>query len=200
MSTVPRPIPDCAAAGGVPGTTVSTVDAGTVSTEFTVVVSTTPLEVADEGVADVAAEGVWLVATDDEVADEIAVELTADDDLVAGELTEAGPLCWLLVDPPVTGPADSDPVGASSAGAAPTAAPGPSSNAAATTKRARKAPIILSRMMFRCGRRASVTPLALEITAAPSGFSIRCCGRSVVLEAMSAIRVSGSTVDRCHPA
>jgi hypothetical protein len=52
MKTVPRPIPDCAAAGGLAGTTVCTVEAGTVSTELSVVVSTALLEVADEGVVD----------------------------------------------------------------------------------------------------------------------------------------------------
>jgi len=131
------------------------------------------LEVAEEDVAEVAVV-VWLVGVDDEVAAELTVELATEGDLVDGELT-AALLCWpLVVDPSVSGAADSVPVGASCAGLAPAVAASPNSIAAAmTTDNASKPAMARSRMMFRRGCRTAITPFTVDVTAAPSTVSIR---------------------------
>jgi len=185
MATVPRPIPDCTAAGGVAGTTVCTVAAGTVTTEATVVVATAPLERTDEGVVDAAAGGDWLVAGDDESTAELTVEPAGggDDDLVGEEFEEATLLCWPL-DNPVVDAVDCVPDGAASAGAgvADAVEPSPSRIAAAamTVTSASKPAIVRSRSPFRRRRRTAITSSAVDVTASrfrvqyPTLWSKRC--------------------------
>ena len=172
MSTVPRPIPDCAAAGGVAGTTVCTVEAGTVSTEFTVVVSTALLEVADEAVAEVAVWLVWLVATDDEAAAELTVELADSwDDLVDGELDEAALLCWpLVVDPSVSGAADSVPVGARAAPGCPCRRGEPRQHCRCDDRRQRQQAGngTVAQTCFVVDAAPRSHPVTVDVTAAPS--------------------------------
>ena len=197
MTTVPRPIPDCTAAGGEAGTTVCTVEAGSVTTDSTVVVATPLLEVPDEAVSVADAGGDWLVCTDDDVfAAELAVVLADGwDDVGAAELDVATLLCWPL-DDPVTGAADSVPVGATNAAGEDVAAAAPSPTVIAATIAANSMStpailvlrnlfrrillcrillcrILLCRSLSRRSRCTGITSSALDVTAASTGFSIR---------------------------